>query len=102
MGSPLTGGDTVVSGGCFLLLTFVAIGRLSSAAAPGTSTRRAYARPCSSHLRRSLAVNRTLAGMIVFLMAGPALAQVEKLKSKPRPERLAPTAADVAYGEHPR
>lgn len=41
---------------------------------------------------------------LLILTSGPALAQVAKAKpaQKPKPERPAPTAADVAYGEHPR
>src|SRR5262245_24832202 len=107
MGSPL-GDDGVLSG----MFPFINIRRNMPVvklqhhrAATGTSRRRSYATQCSSHPRRSLAVTRTLAGLIVLVvMAGPVLAQVEKAKQKPRPkpERLAPTAADVAYGEHPR
>jgi len=42
--------------------------------------------------------------LTMLALAGPAAAQNEKAKAKPKaqPERPTPTAANVAYGEHPR
>src|SRR5262245_11805170 len=51
---------------------------------------------------------RFLLCLALFSFPASALAQVadtkpaQKPKQKPKPERPTPTAADVAYGEHPR
>jgi acetyl esterase/lipase len=52
-------------------------------------------------------VIRSLCCLILLaIAAGPVLAQADRDKSKPKPKpkpaRLTPTAADVAYGKHPR
>src|SRR5687768_2277134 len=54
-------------------------------------------------LPRSRSVIRPLSAVAALCMtASFAAAQAEKPKPKAKVERLTPTAADVAYGEHPR
>src|SRR4051794_21999050 len=53
--------------------------------------------------RRSRTMRRAFCALTVLILAaGPVVAQADKEKPKPKVERLTPTAADVAYGEHAR